>query len=133
MPQNSEMYPQGLKKNPIRVYSPSNKQVMQFNSYREALDNYDKMVSLSNKEYRKPEGSGGGYKAENDKAKTEGFKNAESVNMGPYTSKAFAVKDAMKEHNSNWMAKTAAKKPAYNGQSNVSKLMGVTNQRAGKK
>ena len=91
MPQNSEMYPQGLKKNPIRVYSPSNKQVMQFNSYREALDNYDKMVSLSNKEYRKPEGSGGGYKAENDKAKTEGFKNAESVNMGPYTSALQAI------------------------------------------
>lgn len=122
-----EQYPQGLKKNPIRVYSPTNKQVMQFNSYREAMDNYDKMVSLSNKEYRKPEGSGGAYKAENDKAKTEGFKNADSVAMGPYTSKAFAVKDAMQQHNSNFMAKTAAKKPAYNGQSTMSKLMDVKN------
>jgi len=129
MPQNPEMYPQGLKKNPIRVYSPSNKQVMQFNSYREAMDNYDKMISLSNKEYRKPEGSGGGYKSENDKAKAEGFKNAESVNMGPYTSKAFAVKDAMQQHNSNWMAKTASKKPAYKGQSTMSKLMDVKNPR----
>jgi molybdenum-dependent DNA-binding transcriptional regulator ModE len=127
MAQNPEMYPQGLKKNPIKILSPDGKTVKQLNSYREALDHIDNMKQLLGKEYRNAEGGGSAYADAEAQAKREGFKPANNMAMGSYASKMNALHEAMNQRNEEFMAKTAAKKPAYNGQSTMSKLMEVKN------
>lgn len=113
MAQNPEMYPQGLKKNPIKVVSPNGKTVKQFNSYREAIDNVDNMKGLIGKEYRNSEGGGSAYADAESQAKREGFKPANNMAMGSYASKMLASQDAMSQRNADFMAKTGAVKSDF--------------------
>jgi hypothetical protein len=113
MAQNPEMYPQGLKKNPIKVVSPNGKTVKQFNSYREAIDNVDNMKGLIDKEYRNSEGGGSAYANAELQAKHEGFKPANNMAMGSYASKTLASQDAISQRNADFMAKTGAVKSDF--------------------
>lgn len=111
-----EQYPQGLKKNPIKVVSPNGKTVKQFNSYREAIDNIDNMKGLIQKEYYGPLGGGSEYDDAESQAKREGFKPADNMAMGSYASKMLASQDAMKQRNANFMAKTGSVLPTLSKQ-----------------
>lgn len=128
----AEKYPQGLKKNPIKIVNP-NGSITKFNSYREAMDNTDNMGKTMANEYFSPLGGQDAFAKADKQARVEGYNRPNPGGLEPVMDKLRNTRQSIEKRNADFMAKTAAKKPAYNGQSNVSKLMGVTNQKAGKK
>lgn len=126
----AQKYPQGLKKNPIKVVNP-NGTVTKYNSYREAIDVTDNMGKAVANEHFSPLGGQEPYAKADKQAIKEGYSQDNAGILEPVMNKLKNTIDTVDKRNANWMAKTAAKKPAYAGQSRVSKLMGVT--KAGKK
>jgi hypothetical protein len=121
-----QKYPQGLKKNPIKVMNPDGS-VQTFNSYREAMDAHEDMADLLHKEYYDPKGGGDAYQKANNKATKQGYNNYNAGAMEPFANKVLNTRTSVEKRNADFMAKTAAKKPAYAGQSTMSKLMDVKN------
>jgi hypothetical protein len=126
----AQKYPQGLKKNPIKVVNP-NGTVTKYNSYREAMDASDNMGKAVMNEHFSPLGGQEPYDKADKQARKEGYDRPNLGGLEPVMDKIRTTRGTVEKRNADWMAKTAAKKPSYAGQSNVSKLMGVT--KAGKK
>ena len=124
MPQKE--YPQGLKKNPLRVINPDGS-VKKYNSYLEAMDADQNMTRALMNEHYSPLGGQDAFEKANNQATNEGYNRWDAGNMEPLANKVFNTRRSIEGRNADWMAKTAAKKPAYSGQSTVSKLMDVKN------
>jgi hypothetical protein len=124
MPQKE--YPQGLKKNPLKVINPDGS-VKKYNSYLEAMDADQNMTRALMNEHYSPLGGQDEFAKANNQATNEGYTPWDAGNMEPLANKVFNTRRSIEGRNADWMAKTAVKKPAYSGQSTVSKLMGVKN------
>jgi hypothetical protein len=122
----AQKYPQGLKKNPIKVVNPDGS-VKKYNSYREAMDADQNMTRALMNEHYSPLGGQEAFAKANNQATSEGYNRWDAGNMEPIANKIFNTRRSTEGRNAEWMAKTAAKKPAYNGQSTMSKLMDVKN------
>lgn len=121
-----EKYPQGLKKNPIKIVSP-NGSITKFNSYREAIDNTDNMGQAMANENWSPLGGQAEFAKADKQARVEGYDLPNAGMLEPVMNKLRNARESIEKRNVDFMAKTAAKKPAYNGQSTMSKLMNVKN------
>jgi hypothetical protein len=122
----AQKYPQGLKKNPIKVVNP-NGTITKYNSYREAMDATDSMGKAVMNEHFSPLGGQDAYSKADKKAIKEGYDRAEPGGLEPVVNKIRNTSNTVEKRNADWMAKTAAKKPTYSGQSTMSKLMDVKN------
>ena len=122
----AEKYPQGLKKNPIKIVNP-NGSITKYNSYREAMDDADNTGQAVANEYFSPLGGQDAYAKADKQARKEGYDRPNLGGLEPVMDKLRTTRDSIEKRNADWMAKTAAKKPAYNGQSTMSKLMDVKN------
>ena len=115
-------YPQGLKKNPIKVVNP-NGSITKYNSYREAMDATDSMGKAVMNEHFSPLGGQDAYSKADKKAIKEGYDRAEPGGLEPVVNKIRNTSDTVEKRNADWMSKTAAKKPSYPSQGKMSKLM----------
>jgi hypothetical protein len=121
-----QKYPQGLKKNPIKVVNPDGS-VKKFNSYLEAMNADETMTKALANEHYSPLGGQDVFEKNNKQAIKEGYDRYEPGNFEPIANKILNTRQSIEGRNADWMAKTAAKKPAYKGQSTMSKLMDVKN------
>ena len=129
----ADKYPQGLKKNPIKVRNP-NGSVTKYNSYREAMDATDKMGKAVMNEHFNPLGGQDAFTKADKQAVKEGYDRNEPGGLEPVVNKIRNTSDTVEKRNADWMAKTATKKPSYASQGKMSKLMEEDlKKRAGRK
>jgi len=122
----AQRYPQGLKKNPIKIVHPDGS-VTKYNSYREAMDDVDNTGKAVANEYFSPLGGQDAYAKADKQARKEGYDRPNLGGLEPVMDKLRTTRDSIEKRNADWMAKTARKKPSYAGQSTMSKLMDVKN------
>jgi hypothetical protein len=101
--------------------------VTKYNSYREALDVSDNMGKAVANEHFSPLGGQDAFAKADKQARNQGYDRPNLGGLEPVMDKLRTTGKTIEKRNADFMTKTAAKKPAYNGQSTMSKLMDVKN------
>lgn len=128
----AEKYPQGLKKNPIKIVHPDGS-ITKYNSYREAMDDADNTGKAVANEYFSPLGGQDAYAKADKQARKEGYDRPNLGGLEPVMDKLRTTRDSIEKRNADWMAKTATKKPSYPSQGKMSKLMEQDLKKKGRK
>jgi len=109
----AEKYPQGLKKNPIKVVNP-NGSITKYNSYREAMDVTDNMGKAVANEHFSPLGGQDAFAKADKQARKQGYDRPNLGGLEPVMDKLRTTGDTVEKHNADWMTKTASKKSGDN-------------------